>query len=553
RPDGTKATDQRPASDRAAGERAGDRPAEPGDRKPPEQPQTRDLPDGRKVTDYPDGFKVVDYPDGSQVEVNEKGQVTYVRNKEGYSREFHYGPDGKIDSVKGMDGQTWVKVGPNQWRSDGGQTWRGEVTGVDEHGNAHYKPERGRPFVLTREGRVMPEGAADGDAHSRRRAGGQRPRDGGEPPPQRGDQPPQQGDRPQETPEQRKQREAQERAAEERRKGPQVKPETFYPKKGVYNPVAPPGVGDSQPGKAHEGEFDTGEGNTGIDWRKSETKDNGDGTVTHTYEGELEDSGLLPWNWGDTNYKGSEKWTKDGRLLERHAEYDGGVDMKFKTPEGEKEIANVTKVDTVYNPQTGNYDTVITAEDGTKYRAETAADGSVKSFKEVTGQTQTDTAGDKSANVGSFSPSDGQYNPVRPQGLGELNPGQASSGEKNGIDWRESRAENNPDGSTTYRYSGELEDSGLMPWNWGDTNFEASETVDKDGNLVESHVSYDSAVDQQYVGPNGEKVAIEDVKKVDTTRDKDGNYVTKVTDDDGKVHTFVTNSKGKVVSYQKPS
>src|SRR4029434_4366704 len=122
-----------------------------------------------------------------------------------------------------------------------------------------------------------------------------------------------------------------------------------------------------------------------------------DGNVTHTYEGELADGGLMPWNWGDTNFHGSEKWTKDGRLLERSVDYDDGVDMKFKSPDGkEVEVKDVTKVETKYNPESGNLDTVITTKDGKKYRAETAADGSVKSFKQTTGELQTDTAGDTS-------------------------------------------------------------------------------------------------------------------------------------------------------------
>src|SRR5262249_30562140 len=203
------------------------------------------------------------------------------------------------------------------------------------------------------------------------------------------------------------------------------------------------------------------------------------------------------------------------------------------------------------NPETGNLDTVITSEDGTKYRAETAQDGSVKSFKKVTGELQTATIGDasKGGNKANFSPADGQYNPVRPQGIGEWNPGEAH-GEKSGIDNRNSKAETNPDGSTTYRYTGELEDSGWLPWNWGDTNFTASETLDNNGNMVNSHVEYNSSVDQKYVGPNGEAVSIDGVKKVDTKRDQNGNYLTEVTNDSGKVYKFTTDANGKVVGLQ---
>src|SRR5262249_55470622 len=194
-----------------------------------------------------------------------------------------------------------------------------------------------------------------------RRGGERAAQQGGERPPQQGggDRPPPQGGdqptRPRETPEQIKQREDQEHAAEERKKGPLIKPEVLFPKKGVYNPAAPPGVGDDQPGVAHDSEKQMGEGNTPIDWRTAKSTTDKDGNVTHTYEGELEDSGVMPWNWGDTNFHGSEKWTKDGRLLERNVEYDSGVDLKFKSPDGkEVEVKDVTKVETKYNPETGN-------------------------------------------------------------------------------------------------------------------------------------------------------------------------------------------------------
>src|SRR5262249_50699639 len=158
------------------------------------------------------------------------------------------------------------------------QTWQGDVN-VDPDGTAHYKPVHGRPFMLSRGGLVRPDG---GDLHSRynqKPAGDQGSRppqqgDQGSRPPQRGDQPPPQGadqsQPPRETPEQRKQREDQQRAAEERKKGPLIKPEILFPKKGVYNPAAPPGVGDDQPGEKHDGEKSMGEGNIPIDWRTAE-------------------------------------------------------------------------------------------------------------------------------------------------------------------------------------------------------------------------------------------------------------------------------------------
>jgi hypothetical protein len=302
-----------------------------------------------------------------------------------------------------------------------------------------------------------------------------------------------------------------------------------------------------QPGENREDHVDTGKGNIGLDYRKlTEKKQNDDGSISYKYEGELDDNGWMPWNWGDTNFDSNEKYSKDGQLLERNVKYHDAKDLTFATPSGKEEVTGVTDVNTTYNAENGTYETTIVTKDH-RYKAVTGADGKVTKFEKVTDDKQSDTVGDKSANTGSFTPDNGQYNPVRPQGVGELAPGAGSGDDGKGLDWRKSQAENLPDGSTYYRYEGELEDGTIF----GDTNFTAEEKVDKDGNIVETHVKYDSAVDQKYVGPNGQKIEIDNVKSVDTTRDREGNYTTHIKDKNGNSYYFVTNSRGKVMKYSK--
>lgn len=323
-------------------------------------------------------------------------------------------------------------------------------------------------------------------------------------------------------------------------------PEAYKPSEGAANPAGPPGMGEFAPGESFTSERSNSgtKGQYDIDWREKtgEEKNPADGSTTYKYKGELDDG-----VFSDTNFEGSERISADGKLLERHVKYDGGAKVKFKTPEGTKEISDVTSVDTAFDSRSGKYVTTIKTEDGTQYRSETSPDGSVTSFKEVTDKEQSSAPGDTKANIDSFKPVDNVFNPVRPQGLGELRPGQAEGDEGKGIDWRTSRAVNNENGSTTYNYTGELEDG----WIGGDTNFTAQETIDHNGRIVHSKVEYDSAKDLSMLGPRGQKVQIKNAKAVETNR-TGNNYETKVVDSDGKVYTFVTAPDGTVVEYKEP-
>jgi len=141
------------------------------------------------------------------------------------------------------------------------------------------------------------------------------------------------------------------------------------------------------------------------------------------------------------------------------------------------------------------------------------------------------------------------FDPRRPPGIGdfsakELKRLEEDDGDVRGLDWRKTeKTTNNPDGSVTKEFKGEIEDG------WWDNGFKASETRDQDGNLIASRVTYDSPINQKFVTPQGE-VEIKDIKTVETKRDANGNDVTTVTGKDGKTHTFVTDPKrNSVVSF----
>lgn len=323
-------------------------------------------------------------------------------------------------------------------------------------------------------------------------------------------------------------------------------PQAYKPANEAYNPAGPPGIGEFSPGETFSSERTDTKGQYDIDWRKKTGEETSpDGSKTYRYEGELDD-GIFT----DTNFEGSETISKDGKLLKRHAKYHGGADLKFNTPEGVKAIDNVSEVDTAFDSRTGKYVTTIKTEEGKQYRAETSPDGAVTSFKEVTDAEQSSAPGDTKANIDSFKAVDGVFNPVRPMGIGELRPGQAEGDEGKGVDWRTSRAVRNEDGSTTYNYTGEIEDSWFLGIG-GDTNYTAEETVDHNGQLTRSKVEYGSTKDLSFLGPRGQKVSISNVKNVETNR-TGNNYETKVMDSDGKTYIFVTAADGTVLEYKEP-
>jgi len=156
----------------------------------------------------------------------------------------------------------------------------------------------------------------------------------------------------------------------------------------------------------------------------------------------------------------------------------------------------------------------------------------------------------------SFAMVDGQYNPVRPSGIGEFKPGVITAHGwhayttygRVGIDSRTGKTTSNSDSSATFEYTGNVSGKPSL----SAVPFKASESIDKDGKVIETHVDYSGPLDQTFIGPTGGPVTISDVRQMDTTRDQDGYYVTKVTNLAGKVWTFTTSSEGKVLRMKKP-
>lgn len=136
------------------------------------------------------------------------------------------------------------------------------------------------------------------------------------------------------------------------------------------------------------------------------------------------------------------------------------------------------------------------------------------------------------------------FHPVRPPGIGGFQPGVINAPQSRDQDWRSGRTTSIRDGSTTHEYKGELAYIGRQ----FHVGFTASEKIDDTGRLLETHVKYAKPINQTFLGPKGDTLhLISNVKQVDTTIDRYGNYVTRVTTSDLKTVTFTTNPDGKVL------
>lgn len=146
------------------------------------------------------------------------------------------------------------------------------------------------------------------------------------------------------------------------------------------------------------------------------------------------------------------------------------------------------------------------------------------------------------------------YNPVGPPGLGDLQPGQEIDGGHEDIDWRKVvDSEMGSDGSKTFFYEGELNDSGFLGIS-GETNFAGMERLDPNGRLLERHVTYDSGV-TIFLKSDGrhdnDQIKLEKIRKLDTTFDpKTGLYNTVATREDGFKYSFQTRPDGQVVDFK---
>jgi len=155
---------------------------------------------------------------------------------------------------------------------------------------------------------------------------------------------------------------------------------------------------------------------------------------------------------------------------------------------------------------------------------------------------------DAAAGAPDFNIWSGSYNPVRPPGIGEMKPGEASDQDKgNGIDWRKANAMyDSSDGTTSYSYYGELEDGFI----W-DTEFTAEERVDKDNRIISTYVVYETPVDIDFQSPDGTGLDIRNVVKVETELNESTcNYDTVVTTADGRERRFVLSAEGQPQYYE---
>jgi hypothetical protein len=170
-----------------------------------------------------------------------------------------------------------------------------------------------------------------------------------------------------------------------------------------------------------------------------------------------------------------------------------------------------------------------------------------------------DQPGIETANLYAFhKKADNIFNPVRPPGLAEVLPGQAShSYDYNSkLDERNSQASIQPDGSMIFRYDGKLSHWGWRPDQWNasstlDTRFTAQETVDKDNQLVSSNVKYLTPTTIDFVGQAGSARTINNVTMVDMKRQCDGSFVSRVQTADGGTVTYRVNDRGQVIE-EKP-
>lgn len=180
-------------------------------------------------------------------------------------------------------------------------------------------------------------------------------------------------------------------------------------------------------------------------------------------------------------------------------------------------------------------------------------------------------AADKLFYLNYKSPHGAYYNPLRPVGLGELNPGQSTDGfiANNGgkIDQRTAKSIKNADGSTTHTYEGQVgggmykEMAGLLK-SWGENNlpgdvttsFKAKETVGADGKTLESmEIHYDKPKTFMMNAQNGineRGIECDGVTDIVGNRRSDGDYQAQINLSGGERMYCQIDKSGHVVSTQ---
>ncbi len=138
-------------------------------------------------------------------------------------------------------------------------------------------------------------------------------------------------------------------------KGDPSKPETL-----LYNPLAPIGLSEGQPGQAIKKDTQ------GVDERQvAAAADKNSETIT----GKVADGSLLSFHWFDTNFT-TKDTMQNGKLASRDTTYDSDrVNLKFQGAAGQDPVAinGVKEVKTTVDTDTNGYTTTVTDSSGKQW------------------------------------------------------------------------------------------------------------------------------------------------------------------------------------------
>ena len=167
------------------------------------------------------------------------------------------------------------------------------------------------------------------------------------------------------------------------------------------------------------------------------------------------------------------------------------------------------------------------------------------------GVRQTQAPGDRTSLLKNFEPQFAGdktvYNPVRPPGLAQFLPGEATNdGAKRGVDFRVSQSKSGADCSRQYKISGELDNGSMLRLTF-DTPFTGEEKISKDGHLIQSSLTYGQPLSIDFLSVRGERVVERNVTMIETSEVANHNYVTRVVHSDGAETAYKVSPKGDVL------
>lgn len=342
---------------------------------------------------------------------------------------------------------------------------------------------------------------------------------------------------------------------------PIATPDTFHIDNGAYSPVAPPGLsefsaketGYSSDALARRELTDSAPRYGSYEAFFGQTSRYANDFESLSGEQKLCYTGKLRTTSNKTEFTANEQLSHDGKVMSRQTSYREPIDITFKNGiDGTTQIPKVIDTLTRFNSKTGTYFTIINTEDGYEFQCETLPDGSTKSIVRCNADLLTNSPGDPNKNLQKFASKDSVFHPVRPWGLANLSPGQSFDGNKNDIDFRITRKQLNPNGSSSYAYSGELENSKFL---CDDTPFAATEIISNDGAIAASDITYQQPLKQKFQGPNKTTVCIENIQSIKVRRDESGDYLTLVTTSKNTSQDtwlFRSNAEGTVLDLKMP-